>query len=407
MYLRGYCTGGLKAGATWTAMWTERENRGRGEYVLARETCTFERVEVLRMLNNIDSASKGRDHGWVKISEERPATSGATTIGQRMNIYRILIPRNTRALSLALSSCRILISTVYEGHRFHPRRHYTKLLSGNAQEMSTAPTPPPSTTNPSVNVQTAPIRTVKKPKVITAKKPRKEDLLNAVRMAIERERGPQSHDTQYAEVRTVKKPIMQRSAQGISSSAEGPSEMGESDPDNGSDVSTGKAGSSHVRPRRVPGAMHKAVNKSVNRQSASEPNSKTYCHQCRNRNLHPKMRNCINTRYPQIQFNENAYFVCPKCSGCCNCSACAMARGDVYLPSRRGGRTNDSIMAEQSEHSTITESYATNDPVATGYYSTLFHVKTGEEIGTGFTSEGLNKQTTYFYTHDVKREEVD
>ncbi|KZP01910.1 hypothetical protein FIBSPDRAFT_970857 [Athelia psychrophila] len=200
--------------------------------------------------------------------------------------------------------------------------------------------------------------------------------------------------------------------------------MADSDPDNGSVPSTGEAGFSHVHPNRVHGAGLKAVNKSFNRRSSSEPSSKTYCHQCRNRNLHPKMRckgyrtvsracrlsfcrNCINTRYPHIQFDENAYFVCPKCSGRCNCSACATARGEVYVSSRRGGRANDSVAAEQSEHSTLSGSSAPND-VATGYYSTLYHVNTGEEIGTGFTSyEGLNKQTTYLYTRDVKQEEED
>lgn len=154
--------------------------------------------------------------------------------------------------------------------------------------MATSPPTPPSTSIPPDNIHAASKRTVKKPRVITAKKPRREDLLNAVRMAIEQ--GPQSRDTQRGAVRTVKKPIVQRTAQSFSSTAEGHSEIAESDVDNGSDVSTGKAGSSHVRPRRVSGAKHKAVNKSANRQSASDPQSKAYCHQCRNRNLHPKMR---------------------------------------------------------------------------------------------------------------------
>lgn len=77
----------------------------------------------------------------------------------------------------------------------------------------------------------------------------------------------------------------------------------------------------------------------------------------------------------------------------------------MYITSRRGGRANDGVVAESSEHSTVTESSATNHPVATGSYSTLYHVKTGEEIGTGFTSsEGLS---TYFYTRDVKKEVED
>lgn len=177
--------------------------------------------------------------------------------------------------------------------------------------MSTSPAPPPSTMASPVNVQTAPIRTAKKPKVITVKKPRREDLLKALRLSMEQ--GPHSRDTQRDAVRTVKKPVLRRSPESFSSTAEGPSEMADSDPDNGSVPSTGEAGFSHVHPNRVHGAGLKAVNKSFNRRSSSEPSSKTYCHQCRNRNLHPKMRckgyrtvgracrlsfcrNCINTR---------------------------------------------------------------------------------------------------------------
>lgn len=77
------------------------------------------------------------------------------------------------------------------------------------------------------------------------------------------------------------------------------------------------------------------------------------------------------------------------------------------MPRRRGGRTNDSVVAEQSEHATVTVSPAYNDPAATGYFSVMFHVETGKEIGTAFTSEGFKKKTTIFFTPDVKREEVD
>lgn len=154
--------------------------------------------------------------------------------------------------------------------------------------MSTSPPPPPSAPTSPDNVQTAYLRTVKKPKIITAKKPRKEDLLNALREASEQ--GPRSRDTERGAIRMVKKPTMQRFARRSSSTADGPSEMADSVTDNGSDVSTGTACSSHVRPRPVPGPKPKTVKSPVNRQMASKTTSKTYCHQCRNQNLHPKMR---------------------------------------------------------------------------------------------------------------------
>lgn len=145
------------------------------------------------------------------------------------------------------------------------------------------------------------VLTVKKPKITTAKKPRKEDLLKAVLMSMER-------GSQRVAVRTVKKTVLRRSSQVFSSTADVPSETANSEPDDSSDASIGNAGSSHVRPRRVHGVRPKAVHKPVNRRSASELNSKSYCHQCRNRNMHPKMR-CkgyrIGDRACQLAFCRN------------------------------------------------------------------------------------------------------
>ncbi|KZP02657.1 hypothetical protein FIBSPDRAFT_905649 [Athelia psychrophila] len=98
---------------------------------------------------------------------------------------------------------------VYKGDHFHTRPHHTKLWSGHTQRITPSPSPPPSTTTPSDNVQTAAMHTAKKPKVITAEKPRREDLLRTLRMA---EQGLQNCETQATELRTVKKPIMQQPA---------------------------------------------------------------------------------------------------------------------------------------------------------------------------------------------------
>ncbi|KZP32479.1 hypothetical protein FIBSPDRAFT_882351 [Athelia psychrophila] len=289
-----------------------------------------------------------------------------------------------------------------------PSKRTSSQLSGHAQGMSTSPSTPPSTTTPPGNVQTAPMRTAEKPKVITAKKPRMEDLLRALRMA---EQGLQDRDTQRGEVRTVKKPIIQRPARGNSLSAEGPSEMGEPDRDMGSAASSsGKASSSRVRTKRDRGGKQNAVKRTVNRQSTSRDKSTPYCHHCRSRNKHPKMRcegyrgdraceltfcrKCINKRYQDIQFKEGTSFICPKCLCCCKCTTCA--------------RKNNSIVPHQSEHPATSDSFAANDASATeGYYSKLYHAETGGEIGTAFVAS--ENDPIYFYYKDVpvKKEEVD
>lgn len=191
-----------------------------------------------------------------------------------------------------------------------PSKRTFSQLSGHAQRISPSPSPPPSTTTPSADVQTAAMRTVKKPKVITAKKPRAEDLQHAVRMA---EQGLRNRGTQAAELQTVKKPSVQGPARGNSSSAEGPSETGESDRDMGPVASSSdKAGSSRVRRRRDRGGKQNAGQRTVNHQSTLGDTSKVHCHHCRNRNKHPKMwcegyrgnrachlafcRKCINAR---------------------------------------------------------------------------------------------------------------
>ncbi|KAH9963612.1 hypothetical protein BC827DRAFT_1193088 [Russula dissimulans] len=83
---------------------------------------------------------------------------------------------------------------------------------------------------------------------------------------------------------------------------------------------------------------------------------RTFCHHCRRKTCRPKMRCtlirkntgipcgkmycdlCIERRYPSLTFDEFAtVFVCPCCRDFCNCTQCARARGEEYVPERNGG----------------------------------------------------------------------
>ncbi|KZP26710.1 hypothetical protein FIBSPDRAFT_887195 [Athelia psychrophila] len=217
------------------------------------------------------------------------------------------------------------------------------------------------------NVQTAVMRTAKKPKVITAKKPWAEDLLRTLRMA---EQGLQNHETQAAELQTVKKPIIQRPAQGNSSSAEGLSETDESDQDIGPGASSSdKAGFSGQN----------MVQRTVNRQSHWETHqrcivinatTKTSTKKCGVKDTEvitptnsPSTENSSTLVIWIFNLAKNHLLHAQKCLGCCKCTKC---------------------VPHPSEHPATTNSSAANNASATaGYYSTLFHAETGGEIGTG------------------------
>ncbi|KAJ3522193.1 hypothetical protein NM688_g8907 [Phlebia brevispora] len=82
-----------------------------------------------------------------------------------------------------------------------------------------------------------------------------------------------------------------------------------------------------------------------------------YCHQCRRAAPIRKMRcsatredglpcglrfceRCVLIRYPDMVFDDTVNdFVCPKCSGFCNCTHCCDKRGEQYV-STRGVKTN-------------------------------------------------------------------
>ncbi|KAF9218474.1 hypothetical protein BS17DRAFT_883427, partial [Gyrodon lividus] len=78
---------------------------------------------------------------------------------------------------------------------------------------------------------------------------------------------------------------------------------------------------------------------------------RTFCHQCRNTNVRPKMQcsntvqdhvcgkrfcnRCILNRYPDITFDQlSADFMCPACTNTCNCSHCARKRGEEFISMR-------------------------------------------------------------------------
>ncbi|KIK81166.1 hypothetical protein PAXRUDRAFT_833041 [Paxillus rubicundulus Ve08.2h10] len=89
----------------------------------------------------------------------------------------------------------------------------------------------------------------------------------------------------------------------------------------------------------------------------------TFCHQCRNTNVRPKMQcsnkvqgyvcgkrfcnRCILHRYPDITFDQfSAGFMCPACTNTCNCSHCARKRGEEYISMRGGGFAGSRIQTK-------------------------------------------------------------
>lgn len=80
------------------------------------------------------------------------------------------------------------------------------------------------------------------------------------------------------------------------------------------------------------------------------------------------------SRYPDIQFDIDADFECPKCRGSCNCTACTP--GGAYISGQITARTDNDVESMVPGPS---------GPAA-GVWSTLYHCGTGEEIGTAYAA---------------------
>ncbi|KAI5117202.1 hypothetical protein M0805_005172 [Coniferiporia weirii] len=101
--------------------------------------------------------------------------------------------------------------------------------------------------------------------------------------------------------------------------------------------------------RRDPVAGPSASPAPAPARSQRRKTSQKLCHQCRgSSNRHPKMvcgntrengreclvpycRKCIEKRYPEITFDLEAPFRCPKCAGTCNCDVCTRGRGERFI----------------------------------------------------------------------------
>lgn len=164
------------------------------------------------------------------------------------------------------------------------------------------------------NVEIPTTRTVKKPKPITAKKPR---IYAEQAPQIRTVKKPQIRIAETAKVRTVKKPLMHRTARDLmTTKAPSNPDIGQPESDNGSD--SGNIESTHVS-TGVPGMKRKAGIRPSEGRGATHNDEHTYCHQCRNRTRHPKMR-CKGSRASD---RACVLSYCSKCinSRCVHCQA--------------------------------------------------------------------------------------
>ncbi|KAG1730945.1 uncharacterized protein EDB91DRAFT_1155614 [Suillus paluster] len=118
-------------------------------------------------------------------------------------------------------------------------------------------------------------------------------------------------------------------------------------------------------PEMKPLKVHKLPPALATPQEEEEPEAPSFCHQCRRTHTKPKMQcskrvgrqtcgklfcdRCITQRYPEIAFVRNSKnFICPICTGTCNCSICSRKRGEEYISMRGGGfagsRTKSGIL---------------------------------------------------------------
>ncbi|KAG0702573.1 hypothetical protein DFH29DRAFT_1069086 [Suillus ampliporus] len=157
------------------------------------------------------------------------------------------------------------------------------------------------------------------------------------------------------------------------------------------------------------------------------------CHQCRNTHTRPKMtcskrhqdqhicgkrfcNRCIMNRsvvflcsisslflidyvasYPEIVFvRNNKTFICPACTGICNCSVCSRKRGEEYISMRGGGfagsRTKSGILlvpddsqAGQSQDRQITPEPPKSAP-QTIFWAHVYGIE-GERVGRAFIDD--------------------
>ncbi|KAI0638750.1 hypothetical protein C8Q77DRAFT_1077361 [Trametes polyzona] len=148
------------------------------------------------------------------------------------------------------------------------------------------------------------------------------------------------------------------------------------------------------------------------RALAEEP---TFCHQCRNKNTRDKMRcttiresgehcglrfcyRCIENRYPEIEFNSYAVrFVCPRCTGTCNCTACCAKRGEVYISARVGklppagsaealALTAEAASAARAAAKAASPGRTKLDLVGGTYFGVVYGLA-GERVGAGFVGK--------------------
>lgn len=167
----------------------------------------------------------------------------------------------------------------------------------------------------------------------------------------------------------------------------------------------------------------------------------TYCHQCRCKTKGRKMQcaayrvddipcelrfceRCItrryvrgivfpqvsvlnwSVRYPDLKFNpatEN--FICPKCSGYCNCTACCNRRGEEYISSRGNGPSPFLLLSQSRNTTALPPSLSSSPPLKSHsistqrkpstpalavppgmFWGTVYGVN-GERIGAGVVSE--------------------